>query len=82
MGKVYVVGVAGGSASGKTTIVEQVRQYFGDQIEVIGHDSYYKRQVGKTYEERTRVNYDHPDAFDTDLLIEHLKVIMHQDSEA
>ena len=40
---------------------------------VIGHDSYYKRQVGKTYEERTRVNYDHPDAFDTDLLIEHLK---------
>lgn len=41
MGKVYVVGVAGGSASGKTTIVEQVRQYFGDQIEVIGHDSYY-----------------------------------------
>lgn len=53
MGKVYVVGVAGGSASGKTTIVEQVRQYFGDQIEVIGHDSYYLPHNNMTYEERT-----------------------------
>lgn len=55
MGKVYVVGVAGGFASGKTTIVEQVRQYFGDQIEVIGHDSYYLPHNNMTYEERTQL---------------------------
>ena len=70
MGKVYVVGVAGGSASGKTTIVEQVRQYFGDQIEVIGHDSYYLPHNNMTYEERTQLNYDHPDSFDTQRLYE------------
>ena len=70
MGKVYVVGVAGGSASGKTTIVEQVRQYFGDQIEVIGHDSYYLPHSNMTYEERTQLNYDHPDSFDTQRLYE------------
>lgn len=56
MGKVYVVGVAGGSASGKTTIVEQVQKYFGDQIEVIGHDSYYLPHNSMSYEERTRLN--------------------------
>lgn len=66
----YVVGVAGGSASGKTTIVEQVRQYFGDQIEVIGHDSYYLPHNNMTYEERTQLNYDHPDSFDTQRLYE------------
>lgn len=70
MGKVYVVGDAGGSASGKTTIVEQVRQYFGDQIEVIGHDSYYLPHNNMTYEERTQLNYDHPDSFDTQRLYE------------
>lgn len=70
MGKVYVVGIAGGSASGKTTIVEQVRQYFGDQIEVIGHDSYYLPHNNMTYEERTQLNYDHPDSFDTQRLYE------------
>ena len=70
MGKVYVVGVAGGSASGKTTIVEQVQKYFGDQIEVIGHDSYYLPHNNMSYEERTRLNYDHPSSFDTERLYE------------
>ena len=70
MGKVYVVGVAGGSASGKTTIVEQVQKYFGDQIEVIGHDSYYLPHNSMSYEERTRLNYDHPSSFDTQRLYE------------
>ena len=77
-----LIGIAGGTGSGKTTLTRHLKEHFGKDVTVIGHDSYYKRQVGKTYEERTRVNYDHPDAFDTDLLIEHLKVIMHQDSEA
>jgi uridine kinase len=73
MGNVYVVGIAGGSASGKTTIVEQIRQHFGDQIEVIGHDSYYKAHDSLTYEERTKLNYDHPDSFDTKLMLEDVK---------
>lgn len=68
-----LIGIAGGTGSGKTTLTRHLKEHFGPEITVIGHDSYYKRQVGKTYEERTRVNYDHPDAFDTDLLIEHLK---------
>ena len=68
-----LIGIAGGTGSGKTTLTRHLKEHFGPEVTVIGHDSYYKRQVGKTYEERTRVNYDHPDAFDTDLLIEHLK---------
>ena len=68
-----LIGIAGGTGSGKTTLTRHLKEHFGPEVTVIGHGSYYKRQVGKTYEERTRVNYDHPDAFDTDLLIEHLK---------
>ena len=67
------IGIAGGTGSGKTTLTRHLKEHFGDAVTVIGHDSYYKRQVGKTYEERAKVNYDHPDAFDTDLLVEHLK---------
>ena len=68
-----LIGIAGETGYGKTTLTRHLKEHFGPEVTVIGHDSYYKRQVGKTYEERTRVNYDHPDAFDTDLLIEHLK---------
>ena len=50
-----------------------MKEHFGKDVTVIGHDSYYKRQVGRTYEERAKVNYDHPNAFDTDLLIRHLQ---------
>ncbi|MDD6024505.1 MAG: uridine kinase [Oscillospiraceae bacterium] len=70
MGNVYVVGIAGGSASGKTTIVEQVREHFGSQIEIIGHDSYYLAHNNMPYEERCKLNYDHPDAFETSRLVE------------
>ena len=68
-----LIGIAGGTGSGKTTLTRHLKEHFGDNVTVIGHDSYYKRQVGKTYEERARQNYDHPDAFDTDLMIEHLQ---------
>lgn len=68
-----IIGIAGGSGSGKTTLTRHLKEHFGDDVTVIGHDSYYKRQEGKTYEERALQNYDHPDAFDTDLLIEHLR---------
>lgn len=68
-----LIGIAGGIGSGKTTLTRHLKKHFGDDVTVIGHDSYYKRQEGKTYEERARQNYDHPSAFDTDLLIEHLR---------
>lgn len=57
----------------KTTLTRHLKEHFGPEVSVISHDSYYKRQDGKTLEERAKVNYDHPAAFDTDLLIEHLK---------
>ena len=70
-----LIGIAGGTGSGKTTLTRHLKEHFGDNVTVIGHDSYYKRQVGKTYEERARQNYDHPDAFDTDLMIGHLRAL-------
>ena len=68
-----IIGIAGGSGSGKTTLTRHLKDHFGGNVTVIGHDSYYRRQEGKTYEERALQNYDHPDAFETDLLIRHLR---------
>ena len=68
-----LIGIAGGTDSGKTTLTRHLKEHFGQEVTVISHDNYYKRQDGKTYEERAKVNYDHPSAFDTDLLIEHLR---------
>ena len=68
-----LIGIAGGTGSGKTTLTRHLKEHFGDSVTVISHDSYYKRKEGKTYEERSLVNYDHPSAFDTDLLIQHLQ---------
>ena len=73
MGDIFIVGIAGGSASGKTTIVQQIQETFGDSIVVIGHDSYYRAHDGMTYEERSKLNYDHPDAFETRRLIRDVK---------
>lgn len=68
-----IIGIAGGTGSGKTTLTQHLKEHFGSSVTVIGHDSYYKLQEGTTYEERVLQNYDHPDAFDTDLLIQHLR---------
>ena len=69
------IGIAGGIGSGKTTLTRHLKEHFGDAVTVIGHDSYYKRQDGKTYEERSKVNYDHPDAFDWPLLSEQVTLL-------
>ncbi len=69
-GTVCIVGIAGGTASGKTTIVRRIKEKFGDDIAVINHDSYYKAHDDLSYEDRSRLNYDHPASFDTDLMIE------------
>lgn len=68
-----LIGIAGGTGSGKTTLTRQLKEHFGPQITVIGHDSYYRAQPGTTYEYRVAQNYDHPDAFETDLLVRHLQ---------
>lgn len=73
MKNIVVIGVSGGSASGKTTVVNRLKEICKDRVEVISHDYYYKPFAELTLEERTRINYDHPDAFDTELLIEHIK---------
>ena len=70
-----VIGVAGGTGSGKTTLTRRLKERFGDEMTVISHDNYYKAHDDMTYEERSRLNYDHPDAFDTDLLVEHIKAL-------
>jgi uridine kinase len=70
--KVTMIGIAGGSASGKTTVVKKLAEHFGDQIHVLGHDNYYRAHDDMPYEERTKLNYDHPDAFETDYMVRHL----------
>ena len=71
-----IIGIAGGTGSGKTTLTEKLRDHFGaDEVSVINHDSYYKRHDELPYEERCKLNYDHPDSFDTPLLVEHLKAL-------
>ena len=68
-----LIGIAGGTGSGKTTLTRQLKEHFGSRVTVIGHDSYYRAQPGTTYEFRIAQNYDHPDAFETELLVEHLR---------
>ena len=72
--KTIIIGIAGGTGSGKTTLTEKLRDHFGaNEVSVINHDSYYKRHDELPYEERCKLNYDHPDAFDNALLIYHLQ---------
>ena len=73
MNKIWVVGVAGGTASGKTTIVNDIEEYFGKDIVVISHDSYYKAHNEMNYEERSQLNYDHPDSFETERMAEDIR---------
>ena len=73
MGEILVIGIAGGTGSGKTTIIEKLVEYFGNDVTVLSHDSYYKAHHDISYEERTKLNYDHPNSLETDLMVEHLK---------
>jgi uridine kinase len=77
MSKPIIIAVAGGSASGKTTVVEEIRHAFIDEdVVVIKHDDYYKDQSNLTREERRKTNYDHPAALENDLLVKHLKMLL------
>ena len=68
-----IIGIAGGTGSGKTTLTRKLLETFGEDVSVVYHDNYYKRLDELTYEERCKVNYDHPDSFETDLMVEDLK---------
>ena len=74
--KVTVIGVAGGTGSGKSTLVKRLQEAFrNDDVATLCHDYYYKAHPELTYEERTKLNYDHPAAFDTDMLVEHIRTL-------
>ena len=73
MQNVIVIGIAGGTGSGKSTMIQKIKEEFDNHITILSHDFYYKRHDQLTYEERTKLNYDHPDAIETDLMIEHVR---------
>lgn len=69
------IGLAGGSGSGKTTVAERVISRLADSVSYVQHDAYYRHMPHLSYEERTRVNYDHPASLETGLLIDHLEML-------
>ena len=71
----FIIGIAGGTGSGKSTFTNRLKEEFGDEIAVIYHDNYYRRQDDIPFEERVKVNYDHPDSLETDLMVEHLAML-------
>lgn len=73
MKKVIVIGVSGGSASGKTTVANRIKEECKGSVELLSHDFYYLPQDELAFEERLKLNYDHPNAFDTERLIEDIK---------
>ena len=75
-----IIGIAGGSGSGKTTLTNQIASQFADQVTIVKHDNYYKAHNDMDYDERSRLNYDHPNAFETDLMIKHLKALKQGES--
>ena len=70
---ILVIGIAGGSGSGKTTLMRNLTRGLGDDITVLSHDNYYRAHDELPFEQRSKLNYDHPDAFETDLMIKHLR---------
>ena len=73
MSNFIVIGIAGGSGSGKTTLMKNLIARFGDDVTVLSHDNYYRPYDDLNIEQRRAINWDHPDAFDTEMMIEHLR---------
>ena len=80
MKDVIVIGIAGGTCSGKSTLIKKIKEEFGDAITMLSHDFYYKAHNDVPFEERKKLNYDHPDSFDTDLMIGHIKQLINGES--
>ena len=77
MDNILVIGIAGGTGSGKTTLMKNLIERFGGVVTVLSHDNYYRRLDHLTFEERTKVNYDQPAALETDLMAHHLDELRH-----
>ena len=73
--KFLVIGIAGGTGSGKTTMMKNIINRFGDVMTVLSHDNYYRRHDELTYEERCQLNYDEPAAMETELMVQHLEAL-------
>jgi uridine kinase len=68
-----IIGIAGGTGCGKSTMIRKIKEEFNDEICILSHDFYYKQHNDITFEERKKINYDHPNAFDTDIMIQHIR---------
>ncbi|MBE6070861.1 MAG: uridine kinase [Clostridium butyricum] len=79
MKNTMIIGIAGGSGSGKTTLAQKIKDYFDEEVAILCHDYYYKSNDNISIEERKKLNYDHPNSFETELLIEHLKMLKNGD---
>ena len=75
MHDILVIGIAGGTGSGKTTLMNNIVETFGDDVTILSHDNYYRRLDHLTMEERTKVNYDEPAALETELMATHLQAL-------
>lgn len=73
--KTTIIGIAGGTGSGKSTFTNRLKAHFGDRVTVIYHDDYYRAHDEIPFEQRQYINYDHPDSLETDLLVAHLKAL-------
>lgn len=74
---ILVIGIAGGTGSGKTTLMKNIIESFQDQVTVLSHDNYYRRHDELTYEQRCGLNYDEPAALETELMAKHLDMLRH-----
>ena len=75
MDNILVIGIAGGTGSGKTTLMNNIVEEFGDVVTILSHDNYYRRLDHLTMEARTKVNYDEPAALETELMATHLQAL-------
>ena len=73
--KTTIIGIAGGTGSGKSTFTNRLKAHFGDRVTVIYHDDYYRAHDEIPFEQRQYINYDHQDSLETDLLVAHLKAL-------
>ena len=79
--KPFLMGIGGGSGSGKSTIVQELKENIGpEKISVINYDAYYRNRPELTFEERQKINFDHPDSLETQLMVEHIKQLISGES--
>ena len=77
MKNTFIIGIAGGTASGKSTFTRRLKERFKKSVVVLHHDDYYRDQTEIAPEERKKINYDHPDSLDTELLLSHLAMLLY-----